>query len=153
MITKLEHSTEVVAKQIYSIFQNAYIIEAQLIGVDNFPPLLRTYRNIQLSESLFYGYKIQKSLAAVLELMIENDRMEICSLTVEPTFFRKGAASKLLDYTINELKCTQAIVETAVANTPAITLYEKYGFVEMSRWYTPEDIHKVTMVMKMGNAD
>ncbi len=38
-----------------------------------------------------------------------------------------------------------ARVETAVANTPAINLYKKHGFVEFKRWTPSHGIEKLAM--------
>ena len=53
MITKLDNSNEEVAKKIFTIFQNSYKIEAQLIGAVNFPPLSRSAKDIENSKHSF----------------------------------------------------------------------------------------------------
>ena len=56
MITKLENSNTRVAEQIYQVFQSSYQIEAQLIGVSDFPPLKRTVGDIVNSDNAIYGF-------------------------------------------------------------------------------------------------
>ncbi len=51
MIQKLDNRCEIVAEQIFAVFQNAYKVEAQLIGATNFPPLARTIEKIKDSET------------------------------------------------------------------------------------------------------
>lgn len=53
MLTKLDNSSKEVANQIFSIFQSSYKVEAQLIGIVDFPPLLRDVKNIENSKSDF----------------------------------------------------------------------------------------------------
>ncbi len=145
MITKLDNSNRVVANQIYSVFQNSYKIEAQLIGVLDFPPLSRNVTDIESSKTQFYGFSENKSLAAVIEIVVEDKHLEIHSLTVDPMYFRKGIANKLLGYILDAVDFTDAIVETAVVNIPAINLYEKHGFVEFKRWIPDHGIQKLAM--------
>jgi ribosomal protein S18 acetylase RimI-like enzyme len=145
MITKLEHSNENVAKQIFTIFQNSYKIEAQLIGTLDFPPLFRSVKDIESSNTQFYGFSENKCLAAIIEIVIEDKQLGIDSLTVDPEYFRKGIADKLISYVLNAFDITEAVVETAVVNTPAISLYKKHGFVEFKRWTPSHGIEKLAM--------
>jgi ribosomal protein S18 acetylase RimI-like enzyme len=149
MITKLNNSDINVAHQIFTIFQNSYKVEAQLIGVDNFPPLLRSLEDIKVSKTQFYGFTEDNSLAAIIEVVVKDSRIDINSLTVDPEFFRKGIADKLMAYILKELNCLQAIVETAVVNTPAINLYKKHGFAEFKRWTPSHGIEKLAMSVNL----
>ena len=88
MITKLEHSDENVANQIFTLFQASYKIEAQLIGTVDFPPLLRSAKDISISTTQFYGFNDDNCLAAVIEIVSEDMHLEINSLTVDPRYFR-----------------------------------------------------------------
>ena len=149
MITKLDNSNEDIADKIFTIFQNSYKIEAQLIGVDDFPPLLRSLENIKKSKTQFYGFKEGNSLAAIIEVVFENKLMDINSLTVDPQFFRKGIADKLMEYILTKFNCLKAVVETAVVNTPAINLYKKHGFAEFKRWTPSHGIEKLAMSVNL----
>ncbi|KPH93559.1 acetyltransferase [Pseudoalteromonas porphyrae] len=155
MIAKLDSANDAVAKQIYTIFQRSYTIEAQLIGSLNFPPLSRTVNNIKNSTTVFYGYFAEECLAGVIELAITSKQLEINSLTVGPDHFRKGIADKLIDYVLNSFvaptNITTAVVETAVLNGPAIKLYKKHGFVEFKRWMPDHGIEKLAMLAENLN--
>ena len=131
MIKKLNNSNEEVANQIFIIFQSSYKIEAQLIGALNFPPLLRSVKDIENSKTLFYGYSENECLAAIIEITIEDNHLGIESLTVEPKYFRKGIAGKLISYVLDLFEFTKATVETAVVNKPAIILYKKHGLLNL----------------------
>jgi ribosomal protein S18 acetylase RimI-like enzyme len=152
MITKLDHTNEEVAGQIHTIFQNSYKIEAQLIGVLDFPPLLRSAKDIQRSATQFYGFNEDDCLAAVIEIAMEGERLEINSLTVDPSYFRKGIANKLISYVLEAIDFTEAVVETAVANVPAINLYKKHGFVEFKRWIPSHGIEKLALSVEYAVA-
>jgi len=145
MITKLDNSNSEVANQIFSVFQNSYKIEAQLIGVLDFPPLMRSVKDIKSSKTQFYGYSDNKCLAAVIELDIKDKHLGIDSLTVDPSYFRKGIANKLISYVLALIDFSDAIVETAAVNIPAINLYKKHGFVEFKRWTPSHGIEKVAI--------
>ncbi|MBT1063030.1 GNAT family N-acetyltransferase [Bowmanella sp. Y26] len=145
MIRKLEHSDKNVARDIYSVFQHSYKVEAQLLGVANFPPLARTADAIETAESFFYGYMEGDCLAAVIEISLTGQTLDIDSLTVDPAYFRKGIARKLLSYILTHFSFSQALVETAVENTPAIDLYQKQGFVEYKRWTPSHGIPKIAL--------
>jgi ribosomal protein S18 acetylase RimI-like enzyme len=151
MITKLDNSNEQVASNIFTIFQSSYKIEAQLIGTLNFPPLLRSAKNIENSKTQFYGFSENKCLAAVIEIVIEGKHLKIDSLTVDPSYFRKGIANKLINYVLALMNFSEAIVETAVVNIPAINLYNKHGFVEFKRWTPAHGIEKVAMSIAFDN--
>jgi ribosomal protein S18 acetylase RimI-like enzyme len=94
---------------------------------------LRSAKDIQRSATQFYGFSEDDGLAAVIGIAIEDERLEINSLTVDPSYFRKGIANKLISYILETSDFIEAVVKTAVANIPAINLYRKYGFVELKR--------------------
>lgn len=148
MITRLEHSSEKIAEQIFTVFQNSYKIEAQLLGALDFPPLSRSAKHIQTSTAQFYSYIENNHFAGVIEIAIKNERLDINSLTVDPKYFRKGIASKLINYVLEIRNISEAMVETAVANLPAINLYEKHGFVEFKRWTPSHGIEKLALSVK-----
>ncbi|WP_339724974.1 N-acetyltransferase [uncultured Paraglaciecola sp.] len=148
MIQQLENSNLDVAKQIFNVFQNAYKIEAQLIGVVNFPPLSRSIKDIENSKTFFYGFSENGSLGAIIEIAIKDRRLEIDSLTVDPQYFRRGMAGQLIGYVLAIFEFTEARVETAIVNEPAIHLYRKYGFTEFKRWTPSHGIPKIAMSLK-----
>ena len=148
MIKKLDNSNNEVANQIFNVFQSSYKVEAQLIGTLHFPPLSRSAKNIESSNTLFYGFFENACLAAVIEIAMRDNQLEIDSLTVAPNYFRKGIADKLLNYVLSTFEFTKAIVETAVVNEPAIRLYKKHGFIECKRWTPSHGIEKVALSLE-----
>ena len=148
MITKLDNSSEEVANNIFTIFQRSYKVEAQLIGTLDFPPLLRSAKEIENSKTKFYGFSENKFIAAIIEIDIKNNHLEINSLTVDPSYFRKGIANKLINYVLENFNFSKATVETAVVNIPAINLYKKHGFVEFKRWTPSHGIKKLAMLIE-----
>ena len=51
----------------------------------------------------------------------------------------------LISYVLKSFEFSEAMVETAVVNTPAIKLYKKHGFVEFKRWTPSHGIEKLAM--------
>lgn len=150
MITRLNHSDQAVANQIHSVFQHAYKVEADLIGVVDFPPLARTAENIKNAHTEFYGFTEETCLAAVIEIKNDGKCLDIHSLVVAPEFFRKGIADKLIGYVLQSSHYLEAIVETAVLNKPAINLYQKHGFVEFKRFTPSHGIEKLALSTGRG---
>lgn len=148
MIKKLDNSLPEIANQIYRVFQNSYKVEAKLIGTENFPPLARTAKEIENASTSFFGYYEEDVLAAVVEIACDAKHLEIHSLTVDPAFFRKGIADKLMDYTLKSFDFSEAIVETALVNIPAIRLYKKHGFVVFKQWTPSHGIEKVALLFE-----
>ena len=156
MFESLDHRDPSVAEEIYFVFQRSYPIEAGLIGVSEFPPLKRTATEIGSSRTCFGGFKINGRLAAVVEYTLQDSRLAIDSLVVDPGFFRQGLGEKLMLSVMDSESWDHAEVETATANAPAIRLYEKIGFVATETWMTGTGIEKIRMQYKTaghGNGD
>jgi len=123
----------------------AYRIEAKLIGVTDFPPLQRTVRDVIASQTCFYGCQQNDMLTALIEITYDKIQLRINSLVVHPDYFRQGLASRLLKFVLTHYQYETALVETGLANLPAITLYEQFGFIETSRFNIAGGITKVAM--------
>ena len=62
------------------------------------------------------------------------DEADIMNVAVHPDYRRQGIAEKLINTLVADLKkrgCHALLLEVRVSNTPAITLYEKLGFVQV----------------------
>ena len=144
-IHRLDHSQSDVGQKLWKLFQRSYQVEADLVGVSDFPPLKRSSENIRDSDSVFWGILNGQRIAATVELSFTSGLLEICSLVVNPDFFRQGMALALLDFVELEYHPAQSVVETASANTAAIQLYQSRGFVLSRRWMTTFGIEKVEL--------
>jgi len=142
-IIRMQQHKSTVAADIVQIMQEAYRVEAQLLGVDDFPPLKRTVEDVQNSASSFYGYQKNATLAAVVEVTCNAGCLDIHSLIVSPSFFRQGLASDLLDFVLDCYDWMSARVETGRDNQPAIKLYQKKGFIIVKQWLTSTGIMKI----------
>ena len=143
MIEKLDQLDASVCEKIWQVWQASYAVEAELLNAVNFPPLKRTQEDFHNSNTLFLGFWNDGQLAAATELKKEVDFLHIQSLVVDPSYFRKGVAQQLLDYTFKHFPNECYMVETGVANHPAIALYLKNDFQEVKQWDTNHGIRKV----------
>jgi ribosomal protein S18 acetylase RimI-like enzyme len=146
LISKLDHQDYDVALEILDVSLTSYKIEAKILEVDNFPPLLEKVEDITSSTNEFVGSYVDSTLAGIIELGC-GDEVEICRLVVLPGFFQQGVASKLLSEILSLGK--RYIVTTASKNLPAVKLYEKHGFRKTGvRQITPE-LELVSFVYRM----
>lgn len=146
MIKKLKNTDLSLARSIRSVFQESYKVEAKLLNVKDFPPLKRSLESYANSENDFYGFLKNKELAGVVEISYEGGFTYIQSLVVSPCFFRQGVAAELMEFVLHTFFDSKLfIVETGVANKPAIALYRKFGFKEVKEWETDHGIRKVRL--------
>ncbi|MBT3785476.1 GNAT family N-acetyltransferase [bacterium] len=129
---------------VHSLMMRGYQAEAELLGIKEFPPLNRKPEELNTRSSNFYGCWRSQSLAALVELEIQQDHVWIASLVVDPDHFRSGLGSRLLNWALKPFSAYEFRVSTALQNFPAINLYKKLGFQEFERSLTPEKIKIVT---------
>jgi len=143
IVQKLDPQLIAISKEIYSVFQASYAVEAELLKAVDFPPLKRTLEKFVQSNNDFFGIWKNDRLAAVAEISCTESQTHIQSLVVHPIYFRKGLATKIMDFILVQFGENTVMVETGLDNLPAIRLYEKYGFKEVSRFDTHHGIKKV----------
>ena len=132
-----------VAREIQAIFQRSYRIEANLLGVIDFPPLNRKLLDFANSSTEFFGFFKMGKVAAVIEINPIGLTTEIHSLVVDPAHFRQGLASRLMRFVMNTFDSDRFVVETGLKNRPAINLYKQLGFIELRQWDTDFGIRKI----------
>ncbi len=148
MIITLNHTAEIVAKEIRAVFQASYAVEAKLLKAVDFPPLKRELNAFITSANHFYGYEIGGKLLAVLELKQNSEANHIQSLVVLPAYFRRGIGRELIKHVLQHHDDTLVTVETGLANMPATALYEPLGFVKIKEYDTDHGIRKVAFELK-----
>ena len=143
MIAFIKHNEEQEAIEIRRVFQASYKVEAALLGALNFPPLSRSLDEFYNCPNDFLGYYEDHELVAVVEMKNEVTNMLIQSLVVDPNYFRKGIARKLISFVLNHYDTIQFTVETGKDNEPARMLYEGFDFVLEKTYTADENIIKV----------
>jgi GNAT superfamily N-acetyltransferase len=129
-----EHILEFLSLQLTS-----YRVEAELIGFQDIPPLKDGIESIREAKETFIGYYVEADnivqLAGAISYERDGSVVTICRMMVHPNHFRKGIASKMLEYVIlNQQKegASRIMVSTGTLNTPALALYRSFGFMERS---------------------
>ncbi|SMF71288.1 Acetyltransferases [Paenibacillus uliginis N3/975] len=124
----LEHRDAV--QQIWALQHMAYPLEAELIGFTDLPPLLDTFETISSSGEVFYGnVSDDGELIGAIAVELEKDQVTISRMMVHPGHFRKGIAGGLIQHVLDTYcDAPLFIVSTGTKNTPAVRLYERFGF-------------------------
>lgn len=131
MIHLLNHHQKEIAEQMLAVQLPAYQIEAELIRFNGIPQLNDTPQSLMSSDEIFIGYFERSKLAGFISFTETEELIDICRLVVHPDFFRKGIASSLLTYLLASKQSIQkVVVSTGAKNTPAIQLYERFGFAK-----------------------
>ena len=147
------------AEQIHALQMMAYQQEAELLGIQDFPPLRRSIADIRQQAAQYWGIwqtdQTSNLVAAIgLEALPDCSAggaqcMLIASLVVAPEHQRQGLAKRLLTHLIHSQAHSAWQVSTAYQNHPARQLYQRCGFVEHSQFHLPLDgatpLHMVQM--------
>ena len=142
----LDHRDPAVAAALRSLMVASYAVEAEVIGVPDFAPLRRTAQAIQRSEGHFRGLVRDGRLVAAAEIEdADHGGWHIAGFVVDPQRFREGLGSRLLADVLASAGKVVVTVSTAVANRPAVRLYQKHGFDVDRTWSTPCGIPMVTL--------
>ena len=150
MFQKLDLSNDEIAQEVYRIQKSAYLIEAELLGTDEIPPLQESYESLQAVDELFIGSYHDSKLVGILSYKIEGSTLDIYRLFVDPGVFRQGIGRQLLDY-VNQRhsECKKMIVSTGHKNLPAIQFYTKYGFEKESEVILSENLTIINFIKKI----
>ena len=146
-IEVLDHADPDVAREIHAVMQAGYAVEAQLLGIVDFLPLLRTEEQVRAARATFLGIRAGAAgCVAILELeAVGADHDHIGSLVVHPEHFRRGHADALLREVTASHAGRQLTVSTGERNAPALALYARHGFREWRRWTTADGIPMITL--------
>lgn len=82
-----------------------------------------------------YVIQLDNELAGYAILWVAVDEGHLTNIAVAPKYQRKSIAKKLLSFILriaNEMRLVQIILEVRPTNTPAIALYEQFGFEKLA---------------------
>ncbi|XJZ28772.1 GNAT family N-acetyltransferase [Bacillota bacterium Lsc_1132] len=129
MIKRIQWDEPDQVRYLYDLQRQAYLIEANLIGSMNLPPLKESFDQFQNCGETFYGWFEGDELAGAISITLENEELTICRLAVHPNHFRKGIGQNLLRFVERHFADIGRMnVSTGRDNTPAINLYMQNGF-------------------------
>jgi 8-oxo-dGTP pyrophosphatase MutT (NUDIX family)/GNAT superfamily N-acetyltransferase len=117
--------------EVLDLQRKSYRVEADLIGTDEIPPLKETFQELQDCGETFIGCYIEGVLAGAVSFKKEGEMLDIHRMMIHPDCFRRGIARKLIAQ-LEQIGYSEMIVSTGAANTPAVKLYEKLGFVRQN---------------------
>ena len=132
MLKSLQQSDRSIAAKILTLQKQSYNVEAEIIGYYDLPPLQEDVHHIQSSKEVFLGWMVNGILTGVLSYE-ETDK----SILIHPDYFRQGIAANMLRSLIVD-QDKPIYVCTAMKNTPAVRLYQQFGF-EITNTFTPGD--------------
>lgn len=131
MITETTSAEYSVAAQIHAVTQAAYALEADLLGCAEFPPLRESLDELRQSHDSFLVFQHAGRIIGALSFDRSADPVAITRLVVSPSYLRQGIATALLAALEQRLSPTARLcVSTAQANTPAVVLYQRLGYIE-----------------------
>lgn len=131
-ITRLDLQDQSIVSELWSLQHKAYRLEAELIGFQEIPPLLETREMLSRAQEDFYGcFDDDEELAGAIAVVEESPgTLTVTRMMVSPEHFRQGIAGSLLEFIFTANPgIEQFIVSTGKLNTPAVSLYTKYGFI------------------------
>lgn len=129
MIREIDLTDNQQALDLLMLQQLSYRIEAKLIGFKEIPPLWDSPKTLRESGELFFGDYDDKRLVGSVSVKQSSKELTICRMMVHPSCFRRGIASRLLEFAEELAVPGMPIkVSTGTKNEPAVRLYRKYGY-------------------------
>lgn len=149
MIKRLDTKDVKTAEQIADLQKKSYVVEAELIGFYDIPPLKDTMETIIECDEIFYGYYEDDVLAGLISYKLEEDLLDIYRVAVHPEYFRKGIARQMIEFIADLNKgIARIIVSTGAKNQPAVNLYLKLGFKKLDEVEVAEGVYIVSFEKK-----
>jgi ribosomal protein S18 acetylase RimI-like enzyme len=130
-VSPIAHRERFIAEGIHAVMSLAYLQEARLLKVTDFPPLTRTVEDIEASEDFFLGAILHQEIVGVLSVGRDDEPHQICisALVVHPKMQRRGVGRLLVQEALARGQGTTFSVATAAKNVPALRLYQEFGFI------------------------
>jgi GNAT superfamily N-acetyltransferase len=151
MIREIDLSDNHQVLEILFLQQLSYRIEAELIGFKEIPPLWDSPKTLKESGEQFFGYYEGETLAGAVSMKQSSKEMTICRMMVNPSFFRRGIATRLLQFAEGlAVPGLMIKVSTGTKNEPAVRLYTKFGYepsqvIEIAPGITLTVYHKMAL--------
>ncbi|MFF0277114.1 GNAT family N-acetyltransferase [Streptomyces sp. NPDC094447] len=134
LVRELDLGDEAIAAMVQDVGRRAYAVEADLIGFDGIPALHESLAEMRAQPSRWLAamtgdgrvvaFVAWQTLSRTSPQVTDIDR--VC---VDPAWFRRGLASRLLNHLLTEIVDSGDVrVSTGADNQPALTLYRRFGF-------------------------
>ncbi|MCH5585184.1 GNAT family N-acetyltransferase [Shimazuella sp. AN120528] len=135
MIKLLNITDRYTAEQVLQLQIRAYQVEAQIIGMEDIPPLKDTIESLQSTTETFFGYYHEEILVGVISFQIIEKVLDIHRVFVHPAYFRRGIGRTMIQFLFHkyENQVSGFKVQTGSVNAPAINLYLSLGFQKVDQ--------------------
>lgn len=134
-LSELDVADTRTAAGVHQVGRRSYAVEAELIGFEGIPALTETLDEMQAQPLRWLGMVTHDGRIAAFvawRRLAGEDGIDIDRVCVDPEWFRRGLARKLLGHLLAELAPGgRALVSTGADNRPAIALYERLGFTRV----------------------
>ena len=145
-VAELDLGDDRVLERLVALQRASYAVEAQLIGAAELPPMRETPAELRAAGETFLGAHRDGRLVGAVSFKRAGGTVDIHRLVVDPSAFRSGVATALLDaLEAREARATHWIVGTGAGNGPARALYERRGFRVTEERIVPGGIRWVRM--------
>ena len=130
-IEPLQHRDAGTARRLHAVLVLAHAQEAALLGVPPGTGPQRTTEELQRSTDMHLGALLGDELLGAISVGPDDEPRQLCItlLVVHPAHQRQGVGRALLAEVLRLGAGQVFTVSTGAANTPALALYEQFGFV------------------------
>ncbi|MNS09421.1 putative acetyltransferase [compost metagenome] len=135
-------------EQVWLLQHLAFRLEASAIGLRLIPPLPETFESLSNSAETFYGEVTEDGdlLGAIAVAEESPGRLMITRLMVQPDHLREGIGSGLLRHVLkHNPHIKRFMVNAGTRNTPAIALYQKFGFAPVESYMADLGVELILM--------
>jgi ribosomal protein S18 acetylase RimI-like enzyme len=127
-VAALDLDDDPTAAALVALQRAAYRVEADVLGLDDLPPLRETVAQLRASRETFLGAFEADALVGAVSFKRRGGSIDIHRLVVRPDRFRHGIGTALLDALDAIEAPARTFVAAAALNTAAVRLYERCGF-------------------------
>ena len=94
-------------------------------------------------------------IAGYIDWWILYDKAQLANIAVDPAYRGRGYAKTMLEACIKDAEekgCETLSLEARVSNTPALSLYRSYGFIDAAvrKRYYEDGEDAILMVLPLG---
>lgn len=130
-------------------------LENQIFPEDPWSERNFTYELCENPFATVYVFEYENNVVGYMDIWITFEQAQIANIGVVPLYQGKGIASFMLKHAVacaEENGCENMSLEVRRSNQAAISLYEKYGFIQVGirRHYYEDGEDAFLMVKPMG---
>jgi ribosomal protein S18 acetylase RimI-like enzyme len=130
-LRELDLGDDRTAREVHRVGLRAYAVEAELIGHPGIPALSETLDELRAAPLHWLGAVHDgRPVGFLAWIRSPGGELDLVRLCVDPPWFRRGIARRLLDHVLATEPVGDVLISTGAANEPALRLYRSLGFVE-----------------------